>query len=446
VSITSQVELVSLDYVVRSPRVRGLLKNKTYMGIHEFGKRTSSGRPIVARAVPAIVTEQVWKKAQATLKAHLLFGVRGATGHCNLTYIGMPANRQNGRNESYYRCNGGHTPELLEKRCESKSIRGDLLEQQVWNDIVAFLRDPKPVLQQLQARLESDAQGTDQTRERLKRLENLLAEKVTERHRVVALYRRGRLTDAALDDQMEEIGKEEAGLQSNIDDLRAKLDGVDSVSGAVSSAEVLLANLRTRLDQPVSWEQKRKLVEVLVAGVRVDTVETCGVKQAKITVTYRFSQPDEAGRLLLAQSYTPQQRCVRIPVEPKTVGDHIRRKRLALKMLQKQIAERIGVDTSSVFNWESNKKHPDVRFMPAIIAFLGYNPLPGATTYAQRLVRHRTSLGLSQEASARRIGVDPSTLARWERGERVPKGAAADRAERLLAEAEEMPALESKAG
>jgi len=84
--------------------------------------------------------------------------------------------------------------------------------------------------------------------------------------------------------------------------------------------------------------------------------------------------------------------------------------------------------------------------MPAIIVFLGYNPLPQGMTYAERLVRHRTSLGLSQEASARRIGVDPSTLARWERGERVPKGAAAARTERLLAEAEEMPALESQAG
>jgi len=184
----------------------------------------------------------------------------------------------------------------------------------------------------------------------------LLAEKATERSRVVALYRRGRLNDADLDDQMEEIGKEEAALQSNIDDIRAKLDGVESVSGAVSSAEALLENLRTRLDQPVSWDQKRKLVEVLVAGIRVDTVETCGVKQAKITVTYRFSQREESGRLMLAQSYPPHQRCVRIPVEPKTVGDHIRRKRLALKMLQRQIAERIGVHTSSVFNWESNKK------------------------------------------------------------------------------------------
>lgn len=38
------------------------------------------------------------------------------------------------------------------------------------------------------------------------------------------------------------------------------------------------------------------------------------------------------------------------------------------------------------------------------------------------MVRHRTSLGLSQKESARRLHVDPSTLAKWERGEREPTG------------------------
>jgi transcriptional regulator with XRE-family HTH domain len=60
--------------------------------------------------------------------------------------------------------------------------------------------------------------------------------------------------------------------------------------------------------------------------------------------------------------------------------------------------------------------------MPAIIRFLGQNPLPAASTLAEQLVRQRTSLGLSQKESAGRIGVDPGTLARWERGEREPAG------------------------
>ena len=50
------------------------------------------------------------------------------------------------------------------------------------------------------------------------------------------------------------------------------------------------------------------------------------------------------------------------------------------------------------------------------------HPLPEAKSWGERLVRHRKSLGLLQEHAAHLIGVDPSTLAKWERGEREPAG------------------------
>ena len=70
--------------------------------------------------------------------------------------------------------------------------------------------------------------------------------------------------------------------------------------------------------------------------------------------------------------------------------------------------------------------------MPAIIAFLGFNPLPEATTLEERLVRHRRTLGMSQKEAAREIGADQGTLARWERGEKEPTGTHVDAARRFL--------------
>jgi hypothetical protein len=99
------------------------------------------------------------------------------------------------------------------------------------------------------------------------------------------------LTDAELDAQMDEIGKEEAALEAQIAELGGRIAGGDSIAGNIGSAQALLANLRKRLDEPVSWEQKRRLIEVLVGGVRVETVEEGGVKQTRTTVTYRFSEP-----------------------------------------------------------------------------------------------------------------------------------------------------------
>jgi ribosome-binding protein aMBF1 (putative translation factor) len=90
------------------------------------------------------------------------------------------------------------------------------------------------------------------------------------------------------------------------------------------------------------------------------------------------------------------------------------------------------VDHTSVFNWEANTSNPAIEYMPAIIRFLGHNPLPLATNMGERLGRHRTTLGLTQKESAKRIGVDAGTLARWEPGEREPTGGFLAVVERFL--------------
>lgn len=105
-----------------------------------------------------------------------------------------------------------------------------------------------------------------------------------------------------------------------------------------------------------------------------------------------------------------------------TLGDHLRKRRLDLGLLQREVAERIGVDPATVTNRELRHVAPEFRWLPAIIDFLGYDPRPRPATIRQALIRHREGQGLSQRAFADQLGVDPSTLAKWERGRRVPAG------------------------
>ena len=86
------------------------------------------------------------------------------------------------------------------------------------------------------------------------------------------------------------------------------------------------------------------------------------------------------------------------------------------------MGQRIGGSVSDVWNWENNWVSPAVKFMPAIIAFLGYNPLPKPETLPEQLVWFRKSKGWTQKVFAEVLGVDQSTLAGWERGERSPRG------------------------
>ncbi len=69
-----------------------------------------------------------------------------------------------------------------------------------------------------------------------------------------------------LDAQLVEIGKEQSGLETQITDLRAKVATTDSIATNLNSAETLLAKLRKRLEGPLSFELKRRLIEIPVAG------------------------------------------------------------------------------------------------------------------------------------------------------------------------------------
>jgi hypothetical protein len=55
------------------------LVNTTYMGRHEYGKRSKDpNRQLIVRTIAAIVSEDTWQKAQKTLSDNLLFGKRNS--------------------------------------------------------------------------------------------------------------------------------------------------------------------------------------------------------------------------------------------------------------------------------------------------------------------------------------------------------------------------------
>jgi transcriptional regulator with XRE-family HTH domain len=102
---------------------------------------------------------------------------------------------------------------------------------------------------------------------------------------------------------------------------------------------------------------------------------------------------------------------------PKTLGEQIRKRRLELNLLQREVAELIGVAVDSVLNWELNRTSPRLRYLPNVISFLGFNPKPAnPETLADKVLEYRKAHGMSQQELAIQIGIDPSTLSRIERG------------------------------
>jgi transcriptional regulator with XRE-family HTH domain len=115
---------------------------------------------------------------------------------------------------------------------------------------------------------------------------------------------------------------------------------------------------------------------------------------------------------------------MRYPEVPATLGGHLRKPRHELGLLQKDTADRLGVNIWTLANWEKGYANPRLLSWPWITEFLGSdpNPEPMPSGLAQRIQWARRRRGLSLRVLAKRLGVDPDTLGHWECGIRTPRG------------------------
>jgi DNA-binding transcriptional regulator YiaG len=107
------------------------------------------------------------------------------------------------------------------------------------------------------------------------------------------------------------------------------------------------------------------------------------------------------------------------PTTPKTIGEHIRKRRLELH-LQKDLARQLGVHMESLKNWERGVEQPMIRYIPRIIEFLGHDLEPEPDTLPKRLVYARRRLGLTQDNLAKALKVDSVSIWCWEKGQVEP--------------------------
>lgn len=122
------------------------------------------------------------------------------------------------------------------------------------------------------------------------------------------------------------------------------------------------------------------------------------------------------------------------PANPVSLADYLKKRRFELGLRQRDVAERLGVENSTLLSWEKGHKRPMDMYLPRIIAFLGYDPQPAPASLGDQIRAKRKALGLSGKAAARRLGVDEGTLSRWERGIWKPKGRRRKLVEKLLSD------------
>jgi site-specific DNA recombinase len=119
--------------------------------------------------------------------------------------------------------------------------------------------------------------------------------------------------------------------------------------------------------------------------------------------------------------------------QPVTLGEHIRKVRLDRGLYHKDIANAVGVSICSINNWENGHGEPEIRFIPKIIEFLGYNPRPMPTGILEKLAWYKWSQGLNYEALGERMRIHHEQLQAWLVGRQKPFNKSLARIDEFLA-------------
>lgn len=98
----------------------------------------------------------------------------------------------------------------------------------------------------------------------------------------------------------------------------------------------------------------------------------------------------------------------------------MRKRRLDLRLLQREVAARLRVGADCVSDWEAGRTRPEASTIPRIMDFLGYCPYECPKTFGDWLRMAREGVGLSQAALGRALEIDMANVSQWERGENRP--------------------------
>jgi site-specific DNA recombinase len=304
----------------RSPRglrhwgittIRGMLANPAYIGRAVLGRsrivpaaprlrlirRNSRPVPSATRrvagvreqwieiTVPALVDPATFAAAQAQLdenrrrKRASLRGPRwllqGLTvcRCCGYAYYAKtsalsPTDRSKGTRH-YYRCIGADAHRFNgASKCSNPTVRGDLLEQMVWDQVRQQLADPSRVAHEHRRRIAqaSDNAGPPEQMVRIERQLTALGRSIA---RLIDGYAGGSIDKAEFEPRIAGLKQRRSQLQEQQRTTAEAADTERELSLVISRLEEFSAKVSQGLDQ-LDWNGRREIIHTVVRRIEIN--------------------------------------------------------------------------------------------------------------------------------------------------------------------------------
>jgi site-specific DNA recombinase len=293
--------------------IAGMITNPTYRGTHVLDSRYGA----IERHVPPLVDVALWEQANAQLKRNQRLPKSNATrtyllrglitcGQCGSAYVGQVFTFRSGNQGTYYRC-CGRSPDhyARQNKCRARVVNALWLERLVWEDCRTFICTPGEALAEAQRQLHDRMRQVAHMDQERGHYVQALAEKAQERDRVMTLFRRGRIALRHVEAQLDDITSEEADLRQQLTAIDAQKAIAEAYEAHMMDASLLLHRLQDRvaeIDRTNDLTTKRQVIELLVHGIRIDTLPKKGWTA---TITYAFGPEHVADSPTLSSGCRP---------------------------------------------------------------------------------------------------------------------------------------------
>ena len=267
-------------------------------------------------AVPPVVDEETWERAQQLKKQRLATSKRNTKvsyllqhllrcTECGLRFRAKAAwdsrNRRNGkvyRYESatprrYYHCNG--VSQRL--RCRERPyIRAERLEGLVWSEVKRVLQNPALIVAGIEALSDREGSFADEIATTERQLRNVQMEE----DRAIRLYVSGKITEEQLDLQRKFITERLESLRAKVDDYRAREAGGARKRELTEAVLAWARNVGEGLDD-LSPEQRKEVLRMVVEEVTVD-------RENNLDITLAVPVEEEGESVAIASQPSPRGR------------------------------------------------------------------------------------------------------------------------------------------
>lgn len=274
--------------------IQRMLSNKTYAGIHEYGKRSTRRKETIVREVPAIIPLEVFDEAAKKRKDNILIAKRNSPnrdfllrqlvvcGECGRKYYGTYYKSKN----DVYSCSGKKTiaKRIYNLKCTNPNVKADFLEEYVWKQCEYVMLNYNKYKLKKDSFLEEKKSlsfSIEQTKENLNKLE-------LEKNNIIKLFRKNIIDESELNVQITDIRVESEKLKKILEKNKYELEKLKNKDKIINSNENLI-KIYTKNLQNLSLDEKKEIIKLLIKEIVINSEIEDSKKKPYIKIVWNMS-------------------------------------------------------------------------------------------------------------------------------------------------------------